>query len=302
LIKENEISVLQYLFNKKIDIQIFLNPFYTLKMKKEEIKEFYKNYGDKIQDKRLNSPYRIRRYAHLTTYQTILKYIKKDDNVLEVGCGEGILSVMMAKKGARVMATDISEKNIEVAKKLALKQEISNRIEFGIEDVENLSFENDSFDVVVADNILEHLPDIKKGFSEIKRVSRKNIIIALPTCLNACAFCLLGGDVYWKITRKTPSAIFLGFFKVLLGIIFFKKGINEGYGGNKQLPHLWRYPWKLRKELKENNFKIISFEPATLCLPYFSFLLPIIKFLDKYKRKKILRNFGFGSVVFLEKE
>jgi hypothetical protein len=50
-------------------------------MKNKEIKEFYKNYGDKIQDKRFKTAYKIRRYAHLTTYQTILKYIKKNDRV-----------------------------------------------------------------------------------------------------------------------------------------------------------------------------------------------------------------------------
>lgn len=118
---------------------------------------------------------------------------------------------------------------------------------------------------------------------------------------NLCVWVLLGGDVYWKITRKTPYAVFFGFFRYLLGIILGKDGVNEGYGGEKELPHVWRYPWVIKKELKEVGLEIVSFEPISIIFPYFSFLLPLIKFLDKYKNKPILRNFGSGSVAVVEK-
>ena len=115
-------------------------------MTNEEIKKFYSDYADKIQEKRLNSPYILRRYMHEQTYLTNLKYIRAGQRVLEVGCGEGILSVLMAKKGAIVTATDISEKNLEEAKNLAKKEGI--KIDFFQSDAENLPFENNSFHVV----------------------------------------------------------------------------------------------------------------------------------------------------------
>lgn len=268
-------------------------------MTNEEIKNFYEGYADKIQEKRLKSPYVLRRYLHEQTYLVSLKYIKPGQTVLEVGCGEGILAVLMAKKGAIVTAVDISEKNLEAAKKLADKEEVG--IEFFKADAENLSFNDNSFDVIVADNVLEHLPDFKKGLAEIKRVTKKNAIIVLPTCFNPCAWVLLGGDVYWKITRRTPYAFFVGGFRFLLNLFLNKKGVNENYGGVKGLPHLLRYPWVMKREMREAGFKMTIFEAASICLPYFSFLLPLIKFLDKYKDKPILRNFGLGSVVVLEK-
>jgi 2-polyprenyl-3-methyl-5-hydroxy-6-metoxy-1,4-benzoquinol methylase len=268
-------------------------------MEDQEIKKFYSNYADKIQEKRLNSPYVLRRYLHEQTYFTNLKYIQAGQKVLEIGCGEGILAVLMAKKGAIVTAVDISEKNLEAAKELANKERV--KIEFIKADVENLSFQENSFDVVVADNVLEHLPNFEKGLSEIKRVSKKYAVIALPTCFNFCAWALLGGDVYWKITRRTSYAVFVGLFRFLFNLIIGKKGVNENYGGVKDLPHLWRYPWIMRKDMRRAGFKIVAFEGATLCFPYFSFLLPLIKFLDKYKDKPILRNFGCGSTVYLKK-
>ena len=99
------------------------------------------------QEKRLKSPYVLRRYLHEQTYFTNLKYIKSGQNVLEVGCGEGILAILMAKKGAIVTATDISEKNLEAAKKLAIKEGV--KIEFLKVDAENLPFKEDFFDCLI---------------------------------------------------------------------------------------------------------------------------------------------------------
>lgn len=263
-----------------------------------QIKNFYRLYAGKIRAKVLNSPYPLRNYVHRTNYFSILKHINPGERVLEVGCGEGILSILVAKKGAKVIASDISKPNLESAKRYARQESLDN-IEFTEADAENLPFKDSSFDLVIADNVLEHLPDFEKGLSEIKRVTKRRAIIVLPTCLNLCAFCLLGGDNFWKFSRRTPYAIFLGFFRVILGI--FGQGVNESYGGKKELPHLWRYPWVMKKELKKAGFKIISFEPASICLPYVKLLLPLVKFLDKHKESSFLRNFGYGSIALVEK-
>lgn len=264
----------------------------------EEVKKFYINYSDQIISNKRNSPYPLRRYAHNANWETILKNIVAGETVLEVGCGEGVLSVAMAKKGAKVTSTDISEPNIVAARNYAHSNNI-NSVVFSLADAENLPFADNSFDVVVADNVLEHLPNFYKGLSEIKRVTKKRAIIALPTSLNLCAWCLLGGDVFWKFTRRTPYAMLVGGFRFLINI--FGKGINEGYAGNKNLPHLWRYPWVMKKELEEAGFKVVDFEASTLCFPYLNFTIPFVQKIDKIKNRPFFNNFGYGSVAVVEK-
>lgn len=266
-------------------------------MENDSVKKFYAAYADEIGSKRANSKYPLRRYLHWLNWESIVKYIKPGERVLEVGCGEGILSVMTARQGAVVTATDISEPNLEATRQAAAEANVDLKILPA--DAENLPFADNSFDIVVADNVLEHLPDFKRGLGEVRRVTKRLAIIALPTNFNLCALALLGGDDYWRISKRTPLAIFIGLIRFIANL--FGKGVNEGYAGKNELPHLWRYPWVMRRELKAAGFKIVAFEATSICLPYFNFLLPLTKWLDKYKDKPILRNFGCGSIAVLEK-
>jgi len=266
-------------------------------MQENEIKNFYRDYADEIAIKRQNSPYPLRRYMHQMNWFSILKYIDSGEKVLEVGCGEGILSVMMEKKGATVTATDISEPNLEAVRALSAKE--GAKVAVLSADAENLPFADNSFDTVIADNVLEHVPHFERGLSEIRRVTKKRAIIALPTNLNPCAWCLLGGDNFWSLSKRSVVAIFIGFARFILNI--FGKGVDEGYASRKGLPHLWRYPWIMKRELEAAGFKIVAFEAASLCLPYFFSFLPLIKFFDRYKDRPLLRNFGCGSIAVLEK-
>ena len=268
----------------------------------EAIKFVYKNKKENIKEDRVSDRYPLRRHAHVIEYESIINLIDlqdKNNSILDNGCGDGTLAILMAKRGFNVAACDISDPNIEYAKERAIAEGVGDKIKFLTADSENLPFDDNSFEYVISSHVLEHLPSFDKGLQEVRRITRNYAIIALPTCLNPCAWVILGGDRFWAISRWSLSAWFIGLGQVILNLGGI--GVNEGYGGDKKLPHVWRYPWIMRKDLKRGGFKIIHFEASSLCLPYFNFLLPIIKYLEKFKSKPIIRNFGYGSIAVLKK-
>ena len=79
-------------------------------------------------------------------------------NVLDVGCGGGILSESMAERGARVTGIDLAEKPIKVAQ-LHLR-ESGREVEYRMISAESLAKETpQAFDIVTCMELLEHVPD-----------------------------------------------------------------------------------------------------------------------------------------------
>ena len=92
----------------------------------------------------------------------------KDKKVLEIGVGDGIDHLELAKAGAILTGIDITPKSIELTKKnLELHGYKSNLL---IADAENLPFEDDSFDVIYSFGVLHHVPNTQKAIDEIYRV------------------------------------------------------------------------------------------------------------------------------------
>jgi 2-polyprenyl-6-hydroxyphenyl methylase/3-demethylubiquinone-9 3-methyltransferase len=79
-------------------------------------------------------------------------------NVLDVGCGGGILSEAMAKRGARVLGIDLSQAVLDVAELHALESKVA--IQYRSVAAEDLAAaQPDSFDLVTCMEMLEHVPD-----------------------------------------------------------------------------------------------------------------------------------------------
>jgi ubiquinone/menaquinone biosynthesis C-methylase UbiE len=90
--------------------------------------------------------------------------------VLDIGCGLGESSVYFAKKGADVVATDISPGMLKVAQKLAAKHNVKLQTKKSYSN--QLDFPDESFDIVYVANLLHHV-DIDSTLKEIKRVLKK---------------------------------------------------------------------------------------------------------------------------------
>ncbi len=102
-------------------------------------------------------------------WKAIRGYIRvKRKKVLEVGCGTGIITEKL-KRASRLVAVDISEKMIEIAKSKGIKAE------FLVADAENLPFEDKEFDIVISITMLQDLKNPLKAIEEMKRVGKKVI-------------------------------------------------------------------------------------------------------------------------------
>jgi SAM-dependent methyltransferase len=88
--------------------------------------------------------------------------------LLDLGCGAGENSVYFAKKGAHCVATDYSPGMVEVALQLAEANGVE--VEGRTENAMELTFPDNTFDIVYASNLLHHIPDPKVAIKEMHRV------------------------------------------------------------------------------------------------------------------------------------
>jgi ubiquinone/menaquinone biosynthesis C-methylase UbiE len=128
-------------------------------------------------------------YALMTIKNKTQKGIGVDvynKDVMEIGCGRGGICLFIAMNGAnKVTGVDISTEALDTAEKItasfAEKGLVNaNKLEFRKEFVENMSFPDESFDVIIADNILEHVNDLDATVKECARVLRKDGILYVP--------------------------------------------------------------------------------------------------------------------------
>ncbi|MEV5972472.1 methyltransferase domain-containing protein [Streptomyces sp. NPDC051921] len=100
-------------------------------------------------------------------------------DVLDVGCGPGTITADLAARVApgRVTAVDTAEDVLVQARAAAAEQGVDN-VEFAVADVHALDFPDDSFDVVHAHQVLQHVGDPVQALREMRRVCRPGGVVA----------------------------------------------------------------------------------------------------------------------------
>ncbi len=93
----------------------------------------------------------------------------RGQRVLELGCGMGTISTLLARSGAEVSALDISADSIDVARRRARLHGVGGVIDFTVAEAESLPYETGQFDVVVGRAVLHHL-DVEQAGPELHRV------------------------------------------------------------------------------------------------------------------------------------
>ena len=123
----------------------------------------------------------INKKVHKKLKEIVADEITKDDDVLECACGTGMLTKVVAPKSKSIIATDFSSKMLKRAKKKCKK---FNNVEFMNANIMKLDFEDKSFDIVIAANVIHLLDDSIKAINELDRVCKENGKIIIPTYMN----------------------------------------------------------------------------------------------------------------------
>lgn len=120
------------------------------------------------------------RQAYTDTINKSKKYLNPDQIVMDIGCGSGITTIELSKNVKEVYAIDTSEKMIDIAK---IKMENANikNINFKVSDIFDSCFKEDSFDVIMAFNILCYIKDIDSFIARAYKLLKPNGIFLSAT-------------------------------------------------------------------------------------------------------------------------
>tara|TARA_B100000886_G_scaffold340402_1_gene309728 strand:- start:1691 stop:2416 length:726 start_codon:yes stop_codon:yes gene_type:complete len=206
---------------------------------KEEIQKFsnlaeeWWDVNGKFKPLHMFNPIRIEyiteRIKHHFKISDTKEKILEDLNILDVGCGGGLMSEPLFRLGGNVTGIDASEKNIKIAKLHAEKNNL--KIRYFNKSPEKFS-EFEKFDVILNLEIVEHVEDINLYIQSCNKLLKKN------------------GIMFTATLNRT----FISFFKAIVGAEYILKWLPIG-------THDWNKfvkPEELEQILSKTKHKIIE--------------------------------------------
>ena len=115
------------------------------------------------------------------TGKKVAELIDPSDEVLECACGTGAISIYIAPKCKRLIATDFAAGMLRQAAKKCRKY---SNVVFRKADIMNIKCKDARFDKVVAGNVIHLLPEPEKAIRELERVVKPGGKIIIPTYIN----------------------------------------------------------------------------------------------------------------------
>jgi ubiquinone/menaquinone biosynthesis C-methylase UbiE len=210
--------------------------------------------------------------------------------VLDLGCGIGFWTNKFSKElNIKLIAADLSSKSLELA-----KMRVNNdNVEYHVENAEEMSFKDETFDHINCQGVIHHSPNMNKSISEIHRCLKKNGEASIGIYYKN--FILKNYDFFYKII---PTRIFktLGRGRNFQSLSKNYKEVVRLYDGRNNPLGYCLTTNEFKKLILDSNFKIINFQYS-----FFPFRFLKIKF--PFFIKKILTYiFPFYIIANVKKE
>lgn len=184
------------------------------------------------------------RILRMSVFDVVSPYIKRGDHVLDLCCGTGTLTALLAKlfySDCKIVGVDLSSGQIAQAQ----KKNIYPNLEFKVMDANYLEFPNEIFDKVI----------ISAALHEMDKVQRLNVLSEIYRVLKREGYFLI-------FDHHEPSKTFL---RVLYN---FYLGFSE-----KLFSKSAKMQRNILRELKESNFNILKQIPIKKFLSFFQIIL-----------------------------
>lgn len=213
-------------------------------------------------------------YAKYTTYKdvedikrlqfivgSILENVPKNGKVLDLGCGNGNISLAMGSCGLNVLGLDLDETSVNTAR----GRNTFDNVRFDVKNAEELNV-NDKFDAIVCSEVLEHLFKPEELVKVISGLIKEGGIF-VATVPNGW------GPREVLITKPVQFLMRHGFGKIIVGLkkmLGFKNATLQSSSGD--LTHIQFFTkGRLNNMIKNSGFELYKFGHANFTekiLPY----------------------------------
>ena len=185
--------------------------------------------------------------------------------VLDIGTGSGHISQDISRKSKSLISVDLYDERV-----------VKSGYSFKNVDNENLPFEDNKFDVVISNHVIEHVPNQILHINEIHRVLKKGGILYLAT-----------PNKYWVIDPHSKLPL-ISWFPRKISSFYFKLFRNKNWD-------VYPVSYKKIKKLTKNKFKIYNMTLEIMKNPkkYNLDIFSRIQFLLKLIPGFILNFFSF---------
>jgi len=245
------------------------------------------------------NPKNKNRFYHEVRCNKIIDFVRElklpiGSRILDLGCGSGDISLLLASSGYRVYAADIVVNKLRYLVKKAEINNLSDLVYLCCVNAYNLPFKDNHFDCVIFAEIIEHLKYPDKVITEIKRVLNKNghIIISTP---NRSGINLQKAPKYQSIKNKNKT----------LNISFMPSELKyiKYHPDFKGARHVFEFSEKeLLEFCKENGLVVDKVTKTTnKLISNFAIKLPIsatkLNYLDEKFSNALFSSLLYSSII-----
>ena len=193
-------------------------------MTQESPRYFYESIADRFEG--LDHPHDVRRRLSVVFDECLGQTRLAGTRTLDAGCGYGAFSEAAARRGASVISVDLGKQLVVLAVARARSRGV-------VADVCHLALRDESFDVVISSEMIEHTDTPERAVKELARVLRADGVLVLTT-----------PNRIWQCAVRAASRLGLRPFRGLENFVAWRRLEQScSAAGLEVLVHLGFHPW-----------------------------------------------------------